>query len=309
MTLTFCRIFNMIVLHGSFVKAAEALSMTPSAVSHAVADAEAAVGFPLFNRTKKGITLTENGKELYVSVLQMIQSEDSLQQKIDQLNGLRQGTVGLGVFNSVCTNWMPEIFERFYSDHPAIQIHIYEGSYDDVIYWLKNGIVELGFLSTTCTTELAVDGRYIDPLVCIVPQDFPNRQPGVITLEEMQDQRFILQREGSDADVQTLFRKYDFKYQTSCQVLDDLSIMTMIACKQGISIMPRLTAKGLDQQVKVLRIIPEEHRQIGLAAIDLRKLSPAAKELYACINHFMDEQMAMGDGAKRPVAIRDLSDI
>lgn len=86
MTLTFCRIFNMIVLHGSFVKAAEALSMTPSAVSHAVADAEAAVGFPLFNRTKKGITLTENGKELYVSVLQMIQSEDSLQQKIDQLN-------------------------------------------------------------------------------------------------------------------------------------------------------------------------------------------------------------------------------
>lgn len=299
MTLTFCHIFNMIVRHGSFVKAAEALSMTPSAVSHAVADAEAAVGFLLFNRTKKGVTLTENGKELYASVLQMLQSEESLTQKIDQLNGLRQGTVGLGVFNSVCTNWMPEIFRRFHDAYPAIQINIYEGSYDDVIYWIKNGFVELGFLSTTCTTELAVDARYTDPLVCIVPDDFPNREAGVITLAEMQDQRFIIQREGSDADVQMLFHKYDFKYQTSCQVLDDLSIMTMIACKQGISIMPMLTAKGLDQQVKMLRIVPEEHRQIGLAALDLRKLSPAAKELYACINAFMDEQMARGDGAKR----------
>lgn len=249
MTLLFCHMFNKIVVHGNFVKAAEALNMTPSAVSHAVADAEARIGFQLFNRTKKGIFLTENGQQIYASVLQMIQSEENLNQVIDNLNGLRQGAINLGVFNSVCTNWMPEIFGRFNAICPNIKINIYEGSYDDVIYWIKNGFVELGFLSTTCTTELFVDGIYIDPLVCIVPKDFPNREEGIITLDEMKNQRFIIQREGSDADVQMLFKKYNFKYHTSCHVLDDTSIMTMISCKQGISIMPMLTAKGLEQDL------------------------------------------------------------
>lgn len=292
MTLNFCRIFARIVTQGSFLKAAESLHMTPSAVSHAVAETEAQMGFLLFNRTKTGVTLTENGRALYPAVLHLLGCEDSLNQAVDDLRGLRGGTVNLGIFNSVCTNWMPEIFRRFESAYPHIRINIYEGSYDDVIYWIKNGFVELGFLSTSCTGELQVDGRYVDPLVCIVPQDFPNREPGVIYPEELSDQHFIIQREGSDADVQLLFRRSGLQYHTSCHVLDDTSIMAMIACRRGVSIMPKLTAKGLEGNLKVLYLKPEAHRVIGLAALDPSLLSPAAKRLRACINAFMDEEMA-----------------
>ena len=291
MTLTFCRIFSRVVTEGSFLKAAESLNMTPSAVSHAVTDAENQVGFKLFNRTKNGVTLTENGRALYPAVLQLLGCEDSLNQTVDDLRGLRSGTVNLGIFNSVCTNWMPEIFRRFEEAYPDIRINIFEGSYDDVIYWIKNGFAELGFLSTTCTCELPVDGRYVDPLVCIVPPDFPNREPGFISLDEMRNQHFIIQREGSDGDVQMLFKKYGLQYHTSCHVLDDTSIMAMIACRRGISIMPSLTAKGLEGNLKVLRLKPEEHRVIGLAAMDLKLLSPAARRLRECINAFMDEEM------------------
>ena len=295
MTLTFCRIFSRIVTEGSFIKAAESLNMTPSAVSHAVSDAEAQVGFKLFNRTKTGVTLTENGKKLYPAVLQLLGCEDALNQTVDNLNGLRGGTINLGIFNSVCTNWMPDIFRRFEALYPEIRINIYEGSYDDVIYWIKNGFVELGFLSTACTTELPVDGRYIDPLVCIVPPDFPNREEGYIHIDEMRNQHFIIQREGSDADVQKLLKTGGLHYHTSCHVLDDTSVMAMIACRRGISIMPRLTAKGLEGNLKVLRLKPEYHRVIGLSAIDLSILSPAAKQLYACINAYMAEQSEISE--------------
>ena len=290
MTLTFCRVFTRIVTEGSFLKAAESLNMSPSAVSHAVNDAESQLGFKLFNRTKAGVTLTENGRALHPAVLQLLGCEDSLNQTVDDLRGLRSGTVSLGIFNSVCTNWMPEIFRRFAASYPEIRINIYEGSYDDVIYWIKNGFVELGFLSTTCTCELIVDGRYADPLVCIVPPDFPNREPGFVSLEEIQNAHFIIQREGSDADVQMLFRKYGLHYHTSCHVLDDTSVMAMIACRRGISIMPSLTAKGLEGGLKVLRLKPSEHRLIGLAALDPNLLSPAARRLRECINAFMEEE-------------------
>jgi len=290
MTLALCRILYRIVMHGSFVKAAEALRMTPSAVSHAVSDAESALGFRLFNRTKNGITLTQNGKEIYPAVLQMLRSEGVLDQIIDNLKGLQSGTVTLGVLNSVCTNWMPDIFQRFHADFPNIQINIYEGGYGDVAYWIKNGFTELGFLSTSYTTELMVDGRYQDPLVCIVPQDFPNKKAGIITLAEMKDQHLIIQRRGSDTDVQKLFQKYDFHYHANCHFQDDTSIIAMITCGQGISVMPMLTATGLVQGLKVLRIQPEEHRVIGLSSLDLERLSPAAKKLYQCINAYMEEK-------------------
>lgn len=290
MTLTFCRIFNMIVKHKSFIKAAEALNMTPSAVSHAVSDAESSIGFMLFNRTKSGVTLTENGRTLYPSVMQLLGSEDSLNQSIDKLNGLCNGNVNLGIFNSVCTNWMPEIFKRFSSQYPDIDIGIYEGSYDDVIYWIKNGFVDFGLLSTSCTDELYVEGIYRDELVCIVPPDFPNKKKGCITIEEMSNQHFIIQSKGSDSDVQTLFRKYGLKFHTSCHVLDDTSVMAMISCSRGISVMPLLTAKGLEGNLKVLKLSPEEYRVIGLSALNIKALSPASKALYKCIKEYMTEQ-------------------
>lgn len=293
MTLAFCRIFNKVVQEGSFVKAAAALHMTPSAVSHAVSDAEDSLGFLLFSRTRAGISLTENGRALYPAILEMLQCDDILDQQVDSLKGLKMGTVKLGMFNSVCTNWMPDLFERFEKDYPEIQINIREGGYDDVVYWIKNGFVELGFLSTSSTRELTVDARYRDPLVCIVPEKFPNKKEGVITFDEMRDQHFIIQREGSDWDVRALFQKYHFVYHSSYQILEDTSIMTLIRCGKGISVMPMLTARGLTDGLKVLLLEPREYRSIGLSALDLRRLSPAAEKFYDCANAYMEELTEM----------------
>ncbi len=286
MTLTFCKIFDTVVKQGNFLKASETLHMTPSAVSHAVSDAENQVGFRLFNRTRNGVTLTDNGRELYPAVLNLLRGADSLQQSIENINGLKTGNVKVGIFNSVCTNWMPEIFRRFDSMYPGIRVDLYEGSYDDVIAWIKNGSVDFGFLSTSCTTELNVEGLYEDPLICIVPDGFETKEDGYITIDEMKDQQFVIQREGSDADVQMLFKKYGLKFHTSCHLLDDTSIMTMIACGRGISVMPTLTAKGLEGGLRILKLKPAEHRVIGLSALDKSMLSPAAKELYKCICDF-----------------------
>lgn len=286
MTLSFCRIFHTIVQQGSFNKAAEILHMTPSAVSHAVSDAEKQIGFQIFNRTKSGITMTESGALLYPSVLQMLNGEETLRQSIDQLKGFEKGTAKVGIFNSTCTNWMPDILEHFSARYQGIKIDIYEGSYEDVIYWIKTGIVDFGFLSTSCTTELPVEPLYRDPLICIVPKGFKTLTPGYITIEEMKNQQFVIQREGSDADVQMLFKKYGLHFHSNCHVLDDTSIMAMVACGRGISVMPTLTAKGLEGDLQVLHILPDECRVIGLSALNKNMLSPAAKQLYKYIKKY-----------------------
>lgn len=290
MTLTFCRIFHTIVRQGNFIKAAEVLNMTPSAISHAVADAERQVGFKLFNRTRSGVVMTEYGRELYTSIVRLLNDEEALQQSIDQLNGLECGTVRLGTFNSVCTNWMPEILGWFGARYPGIRVDLYEGGYDDVAGWIKNGVVDLGLLSTSCTNELEVEPLYHDPLICIVPPDFQTREPGYITVDEMRDQEYVIQREGTDADVELLFKKHGLHFNEACYLLDDTSVMTMVSCGRGISVMAALTARGLEGNLKVLRLLPQECRVIGVTALDKAHLSPAARELYGWICAYAREQ-------------------
>lgn len=154
MTLTDCQLLSIVAQLGTFAAAAERLHITPSAVSHAVSGVEAECGFPLFTRTKSGVTLTAAAENLMPAIQQMLASSESLEQSIAQINGMHKGALRLGVFNSACVTWLPKIVPGFRAAFPGIDVQIYQGSYDDITGWLKTGAVELGFLSNSSARDL-----------------------------------------------------------------------------------------------------------------------------------------------------------
>lgn len=137
MTLLTYQVFKTVTEQGSFRKAADLLGLTPSAVSHAVSSLEAELGFCVLNRAKSGVTLTNYGERLLPYVNAVLNSDESLQQAISEFNGLKQGKVKVGCFSSVCTNWIPELIHSFHEEYPDISMEIFQGTYDDVVYWIK----------------------------------------------------------------------------------------------------------------------------------------------------------------------------
>ena len=180
MTLTDCQILMMVAQLGTFAAAAEQMHLTPSAISHAVSGMEAECGFPLFTRTKSGVTMTAAGERLFPSVRQMLASSELMEQSIAQINGLHKGVLRLGVFNSACVTWFPQLVPPFQQEFPGIDVQIYQGSYADIVAWLKNGAVELGFLSNSSAKDLDFEPLYEDPLVCIAPAAYKPRRPGCV---------------------------------------------------------------------------------------------------------------------------------
>ena len=178
MTLTDCQLLSIVAQLGTFAAAAERLHITPSAVSHAVSGVEAECGFPLFTRTKSGVTLTAAAEKLMPAIQQMLASSESLDQSIAQINGMHKGALRLGVFNSACVTWLPKIVPGFRAAFPGIDVQIYQGSYDDITGWLKTGAVELGFLSNSSAHDLDFEPLYDDRLICIAPPDYQPRRPG-----------------------------------------------------------------------------------------------------------------------------------
>lgn len=284
MTLLGCQIFSTIAREGSFARTAEQLHLTPSAISHAVAGMEAECGFPLFTRTKSGVTMTAAAESLLPAVHRLLASNESLDQSVAQINGMHKGELRLAVFNSACVAWLPELLPQYCADFPGIELKLYQGSYADIAAWIKNGTAEVGLLSDSCAKELHFEQIYRDPLVCVAPRNFVPRHSDYVDAAELQDQPFVSQRADTDADTRDYLKLNNLDVKPRCYVIDDESTVAMVACGQGLAIMPELIfKKGVyapDHRYQVLPMKPAFARGIGLACLDRNSLSPAAREFW-----------------------------
>ncbi len=288
MTLLSYQVFQKVVEQGSFRKAAQILNLTPSAVSHAITAMEQELGFSLFNRSKTGISLTPYGEKLLPYINAVLNSEESLKQEVYELNGLRQGSVKVGCFSSVCTNWMTHIIRSFAEEYPGIRLEVYQGTYADVAYWIKNGIVDMGFLSLSSAEDLPIEPLYEDPLLCVVPKGFPKDPASdTMSIDEMRDCVFVSQMETTDADISNFLHDNNLNVQSGYHVVDDLSTIAIVAEGLGICIMPELVMRDIPYSVDVYHTDPPACRVIGISVLNPDFLAPAVKTLYQhVIEHY-----------------------
>ncbi len=281
MTLLSYQVFKTVAQQGSFRKAADLMGLTPSAISHAISSLESELGFSLLNRSKNGVTLTNYGERLLPYVNAVLNSDESLRQTVAEFNGLKQGNIKVGCFSSVCTNWMPEILHFFEEQYPAISIEVFQGTYDDVVYWIKNGVVDLGFLSVSSAADMPIEPLYKDPLLCIVPKGMDISSDGhSVSVEELRDCQFVTQRESTDADIQNFLKEHDLNVKSQYHVVDDLSTIAMVAEGFGICIMPEMVMNDIPYEVDAYHLGGEAYRIIGIAALNKEYMAPAARTFY-----------------------------
>lgn len=280
MTLLSYQVFMAVVEQESFQKAAQALKLTPSAISHAVSAMEEELGSMLFVRSRHGVYLTNYGKELFPYIKNVLNSDEYLQQAVAQFNGMQKGLVRLGTFNSACVEWLPSLLKDFERKYPKVCLDIYQGTYDDVYHWLRDGIVDLGFLSSTSVGELAYVPVYEDRLVCVTPKGFQTKHPGYVTIEELREQRFVIQREGCDADVNHFLEKYHLSGSGGSRILDDMSAIALVMGGYGVCLVPELVIRNIPFPVDVYPLDVEEKRTIVLASLRSDVFAPAVRRMY-----------------------------
>lgn len=286
MTLLTYQVFKTVAEQGSFRKAADILGLTPSAISHAISSMEGELGFSVLNRSKNGVTLTNYGEHLLPYVNAVLNSDESLQQAISEFNGLKQGKVKIGCFSSVCTNWLPDIMHSFQKEYPGIEIEVFQGTYDDVVYWLKNGVVDLGFLSVSSAGDIPIEPLYKDPLLCVVPKGtVKQNQSPYMEIDELRNHQFVTQRECTDADIQNFLKENSLSVQSNYHVVDDLSTIAMVANGFGICIMPAMVMNDIPYEVDCYPVKPDAYRIIGIATLNPEFMAPAVRTLY---NHVLE---------------------
>lgn len=291
MTLLTYQVFKTVADIGSFHKAADILGLTPSAISHAIASMEAELGFSVLTRSKNGVTLTNYGEHLLPYVNAVLNSDESLRQFIAETNGLKSGKVKIGVFSSVCTNWLPDIMSSFEAKYPEVEIEVFQGSYDEVAFWIKNGVVDLGFLSVSSAKDIPIEPIYNDPLVCVLPKG-TKTDGEYMEVDDMRGYSFVTQRESTDADIQTFLKEHNLTVQSSYHVVDDLSTVKLVEKGFGICLMPELCMNDIPYDVDVFPMRGNPCRIIGIATMNPDFMAPAVRTMY---NHIIEKYSALNN--------------
>lgn len=271
-----------VVEHGNITKAAKALNLTQSGISQTILNLENTMGFPLITRGKNGVKLTRNGERIFEYIREIVVLNERIQQEASLIKGFETGTLRIGTFSSITMQWFPTFLRNFEKMYPKISIKIYESDYIELEEMILNGTIDCAFLSSPKSKQLEYSPVIKDRLLCIVSDQHPLRHLSTISLEQLQQETFILPKKGWNGEVKQFFTENKLKPTIKFELSDDGSIIAMVANNFGISIRPEMTLTYLPDNIHVLTIEKDPYRTIGIATN--QDYSPATKSFVKCVN-------------------------
>lgn len=196
MTLEQLRIFIAVAEREHLTRASEALNLTQSAVSSAIAALESRYGTKLFDRIGRGIALTEAGRLFLPEARAVLARARAAEQTLHDATGGLRGTLNLAASQTVANFWLPERLARFHAACPGLTLGLTIGNTDRAAAKVLSGEADLAVVEGPVDdSRLAVMPLEGDRLVLIAPIGLNVPQP--LTPADWAGLRFIVRESGS----------------------------------------------------------------------------------------------------------------
>jgi DNA-binding transcriptional LysR family regulator len=131
---------------GSLSKVATAYGTSQPHISRQISELEADCGGRLFQRTGRGVVLTELGQRMAPKVRAWLATTEQLANDIRSTAGKPIGTVRIGILPSTAHPLVSTLYYRLRERYPLVQLSVREGQGAMLETWLENGSVDLAIL-------------------------------------------------------------------------------------------------------------------------------------------------------------------
>ncbi len=278
MTLTQLEIFSQLAALRGFTLAAARLGISQSAVSHAIKSLEQELGVELVQRHQARVELTDIGQRLLLRARSLLGLAETMRQEAADAKGMKQGTLRIGSFGPTASmRLLPALLADYRQRYPGIEIHVEEGPDQQVVQWLRERRIDIGFV---VLPDESFDSWPLleDRMVAVVPRQHPLAAHDTLTLRDLCDDPFVLTGAGSAELVMRLFTAAGLTPQIRYRGTQLLSTLDTVARGDGVTLLAELAlprpARGEADYVS-RPLAPQVARRIGLAVLDQRQSSPA----------------------------------
>jgi DNA-binding transcriptional LysR family regulator len=180
------RYFAEVARSGSLRHAAETFDIAPSAISRQIAQLEEHLDVSLFERSTRGMALTDAGAELLEHVNESDLRIQDFRRRLDDLSALRRGTVRLAVVEAVTNSFLPTILAEFSAEHPGIGFQISVCGTAEVSERILSNAAEIGLaFGSPSRDDLLLRARIAQPLQLICAPGHRLSTAGPLTLKQL----------------------------------------------------------------------------------------------------------------------------
>jgi LysR family transcriptional regulator, low CO2-responsive transcriptional regulator len=249
------RVFTEVARRLSFVRAAEALHLTPPAVTMQVKELEASLGLPLFDRQGRSVSLTTTGEYFLVYARRLLSTLKDAEDAMARFKRVETGVLNIGLV-STAKYFVPRLLARFREEHAGVEVRLQvAGNREQLVALLHAGEVDLAIMGRP-PKELATRSEPFaaHPLVFVGPPGHPLVAAEHVDPEALANHPFIVREEGSGTRkaMEDFFRAQHVAPHIAMEMSSNETIKQAVMAGLGIGF---LSAHTIAQELRTKSLV------------------------------------------------------
>ncbi|GLW08867.1 LysR family transcriptional regulator [Microtetraspora sp. NBRC 13810] len=253
---------HAVSVYGSVGAAAEALMVTPSAISQQLAKLERETGTTLLERNGRGVRLTDAAGLLAEHAERILALVETAEADFEALRGAVLGRLSIAAFPTAARGLLPAALATLGHRHPDLQLQVYEREPDRQIREVARGELDLGIAQDWLNRPMAMPeglsrATLLDDIADVaVPATHRLAGETEIELSALCGERWISSAPGTVCHDWLAFtlRSADVEPVFSCVADEYATQLALVGAGQGCAIIPRLGLDHVPSTVRILRL-------------------------------------------------------
>jgi DNA-binding transcriptional LysR family regulator len=304
------RVFTEVARQLSFARAAEALHLTPPAVTMQVKELEANVGLALFAREGRKVSLTHAGEYFLVYARRLLATLKDADDAMGRFKRVEGGTLSVGLV-STAKYFVPQLLARFREEHAGVEIKLAVcQNREQLVALLHAGEVDLAVMGRP-PKEMATRAEPFaaHPQVFVAPPGHPLLGAGRLPASALASSPLIVRERGSGT--RAVMEKYLSDHQIAPPISMEMSsnetIKQAVMAGMGIAFLSLHTI-GLEVRAGALVVLDVEDTPVvrtwNLVHMLSKLLSPAAEAFRYFMLEHGEPFLSSHDAALLPQSMR-----
>lgn len=275
-----------------FGRAASKLGIAQPNLSQQIKKIEKSLGYALFERTTRGVTLTRVGA-FFAKRAELLQAnlQDAIQ-VAQRIGRGEEGSLTVGFSGSVMYSRTPRVIERYRRAYPKVVLQLRELYADEQAALLLDGTLDISIIRDGRPCQgLEMTPLLVEPFVAVLPEHHSLAQRRSFLLAMLRAERFVLfsPKIANLAYQRTIdvCEANGFRPDIVQEAPQWVTVITLVAAGMGVSLAPACTA-----QLNIPGVVFRPIRSKGRTSIDLwtkiASNNPAVKALLSIAKQEFD---------------------
>jgi LysR family hydrogen peroxide-inducible transcriptional activator len=242
--------------HQSISRAAEACAITQPALSERIKRIEHVLDVDLFERNKRGLTVTPVGQRLVIKASELLDDAIDIDEIVSSSREPLSGPFHVGIIATLGPYLVPLILPTLRKKFPKLELILHEGLTDSLLATLQTGSLDI----VIAAAPLHVSGinqldLFDEPFILAVPIEHPLATRKTINSTDLHGDEMVLLDDGHCLSGQAL-DICPAKQRRNQNRLHAMSLETlrhMVAAGAGYSLMPSLAVGSKPPLGKLIR--------------------------------------------------------